>query len=111
MKNLKEMSYEELKQQRDLIVNAKAFSICDIDRRGFQQVIEGLEDEIYRREIGKSRVLAAITGVLVLFCICTSSCRSTLTAVGQVAKGAGDGASTFLNGVGDFCIEEGKPDK
>jgi predicted small secreted protein len=100
MKNLKEMSYDELKHKRDLIVNAKAFSICDIDRRGFQQTIKGIEKEMYRREIGKSRVLAAITGVLVLFSICVSSC--------QTVKGVAGDAGWILTTASDNIVIQDK---
>lgn len=100
MKNLKDMNYRELKLQRDLIVNAKAFSICDVDRRGFQQVIESLEDEIYRREMSTSRKVATPICVAVLLAIMfwSQGC--------QTVKGVSGDAGWILTKVSDNIVIE-----
>ncbi len=69
---MRKKSYNQLKQRRDLMLNAKAFSIDDEDRETFQKAIEGLEKQMYR----KVKIAVIVISLLVLFSILTSGCVS-----------------------------------
>ena len=81
MKALKRMKYSELKHRVELLVNARAFSIDCQDRRTFQQAIEALEQEIYRRETRTLRSLLA--GVACLLLITIAGCQTVKGVTGD----------------------------
>ncbi len=68
---MKKESHSQLKQRRDLMLNAKTFSIDDEDRKAFQKAIEGLERRMYR----KVKIAVIAISLLVLFSILTG-CNS-----------------------------------
>lgn len=71
MENLK--SIKQLKQRRDLLVNAKTFSIDEEDRTAFQKAIDGLEAQMYR----KVKIAVVVVSILVLLSILASGgCNS-----------------------------------
>ena len=88
------------------MVNAMAFSICDMDREIFQKAIQGIEDEMYRREVNGSRILTSVVCCLVLISIILTGCTTTIRGTGQAVKGVGQGIGTIVVGVGDFLIQE-----
>ena len=69
---LRRKTYSWLKAQRDLLVNAKAFSIDEDDRAALGKAIQGLENEMYRR--GLVSVFGAATILVILSII--SGCYS-----------------------------------
>jgi len=58
------------------MLNAKAFSIDDEDRASFQKAIEGLEEEMYQRQITTVRSMLIAVSILVLISIFASGCIS-----------------------------------
>ena len=83
MKSMKKLTYSELKLRRDLYLNAKIFSIDDEDRAAFQAAIEGLNNEIYRRETNGSRLLAAVLVSIVLLTIVLVGCQTVKGVTGD----------------------------
>ena len=75
MNILRKKTYRWLKAQRNLLVNAKAFSIDEEDRTALQKAIQGLENEMYRRELVVVRSAVVVITVLVLLSI-ISGCYS-----------------------------------
>ena len=75
MNILRKKTYSWLKAQRDLLVNAKAFSIDEEDRAALQKAVQGLENEMYRRELVVVRSAVIVITVLVLLSI-VSGCYS-----------------------------------
>lgn len=51
------------------MLNARAFSIDDEDRAAFEKVIDGLEEEMYRRQIAIVRSMVIGINVLVIVMI------------------------------------------
>ena len=74
MNILRKKTYKWLRAQRDLLVNAKAFSIDAEDRAALQKAIQGLESEMYRHElvVVKSAVVAAVLVFLIIISGCYS---------------------------------------
>ncbi len=62
--------YTELKERRDLLFNAKVFSIDNKDRAAFQKAIDGLEAQMYR----KVKIALIVVSILVLLSIVSSGC-------------------------------------
>ena len=75
MNILRRKTYRWLKAQRDLLVNAKAFSIDEEDRAALGKATQGLENEMYRRELVVVRSAVAVITILVLLSI-LSGCYS-----------------------------------
>ena len=75
MNILRRKTYKWLRAQRDLLVNAKAFSIDEEDRAALQKAIEGLGNEMYRREVVMVKSAVVVITVLVLLSI-ISGCYS-----------------------------------
>ena len=75
MNILRKKTYKWLRAQRDLLVNAKAFSIDEEDRGALQKAIQGLESEMYRRELVVVKSAVIVITVLVLLSI-ISGCYS-----------------------------------
>ena len=75
MNILRRKTYKWLKAQRDLLVNAKAFSIDEEDRTALGKAIKGLSDEMYRRELVVVKSAVAVITILVLLSI-ISGCYS-----------------------------------
>lgn len=75
MNILRKKTYKWLKAQRDLLVNAKAFSIDEEDRVALQKAIKGLENEMYRHELVVVKSVVVVITVLVLLSI-ISGCYS-----------------------------------
>lgn len=84
MNILRKKTYGWLKAQRDLLVNARAFSIDEEDRAALQKAIQGLEGEMYRRElvVVKSAIVA-ITALVLLSIV--SGCQTFKGATGDSA--------------------------
>ncbi len=74
MNILRRKTYRWLKAQRDLLVNARAFSIDEEDRAALQKAIQGLENEMYRRELVVVKSAVAMIAVIVF--LSTSGCIS-----------------------------------
>ncbi len=75
MNILRRKTYRWLKAQRDLLVNARAFSIDEEDRAALQKAVQGLENEMYRRELEVVKSAFVVITVLVLMNI-ISGCYS-----------------------------------
>ncbi len=58
-------SLKQLKQRRDLLLNAKVFSIDEEDRTAFQKAIDGLEAQMYR----KVKIALILVSILVFVSI------------------------------------------
>ncbi len=87
MNNLKSKSIKQLKDRRDLLVNALAFSIDEEDRAAFQKAIDGLESQMYR----KVKIALIVVSILVLLSIVSSGCGKMLEGTGRIMEGLGDG--------------------
>lgn len=87
MNILRKKTYSWLKAQRDLLVNAKAFSIDEEDRAALGKAVQGLENEMYRRELVVVRSAVVAITVLVLLSI-IAGC--------QTAKGITGDSGWFL---------------
>ena len=90
MNILRRKTYKWLRAQRDLLVNAKAFSIDEEDRAALQKAIEGLGNEMYRREVVMVKSAVVVITVLVLLSI-ISGCAKMLEGSGRIIEGLGDG--------------------
>lgn len=85
MNNLKRQINDQLRRRRDLLLNAKTFSIDDGDRETFRKAINGLEKQMYR----KVRTALIVISLLVLFSI-ISGCAKTMQGTGLIFEGFGD---------------------
>ena len=65
------------------MLNAKAFSIDDEDRASFQKAIEGLEEEMYQRQITTVRSTLIAVSILVLLSILASGCQTAKGITGD----------------------------
>lgn len=72
------------------MLNAKVFSIDDEDRVAFQKVIDGLEEEMYRRQIAIVRSMVIAINVLVIVMI-LGGCAKMMRGTGLIFEGVGDG--------------------
>lgn len=84
MNILRRKTYSWLKAQRDLLVNALAFSIDEEDRTALQKAIQGLESEMYRHELVVVKAVVVAITVLVLLSI-ISGCQTFKGATGDSA--------------------------
>ena len=78
--------YTKLKERRDLLFNAKVFSIDEEDRAALQKAIDGLEAQMYR----KVKIALIVVSILVLVSI-VSGCGKMLEGTGRIMEGLGDG--------------------
>ena len=90
MNNLRRQKFSQLKTRRDLMLNARAFSIDDEDRAAFEKVIVGLEEEMYRRQIAIVRSMVIGINVLVIVMI-LGGCGKMMRGTGLIFEGVGDG--------------------
>lgn len=99
MNNLRRQKFSQLKTRRDLMLNARAFSIDDEDRAAFEKVIDGLEEEMYRRQIAIVRSMVIGINVLVIVMILggCNTARSTL----NLGKAIGEDGAWILGKMSD----------
>jgi predicted small secreted protein len=83
MNILRRKTYKWLRAQRDLLVNAKAFSIDEEDRAALQKAIQGLENEMYRHELVVVRLAVVVITALVLLSIVSGCISNTLDGMRQ----------------------------
>ena len=72
------------------MLSAKVVSIDDEDRAAFQKVIDGLEEEMYRRQIAIVRSMVIGINVLVIVMI-LGGCAKMMRGTGLIFEGVGDG--------------------
>ena len=77
---------KQLKERRDLLFNAKVFSIDPKDRKAFQKAIDGLESQMYR----KVKIGLIVVSILVLLSILASGCGKVTQGTGLIFEGFGD---------------------
>lgn len=96
MNILKKKTYKWLRAQRDLLVNALAFSIDEEDRAALQKAIQGLENEMYRHELMVVKSAVVVVTVLVLLSI-ISGCQF-VSGTGTAIKGLGGDIKWMADG-------------
>lgn len=81
------------------MLNAKVFSIDDEDRAAFQKVIDGLEEEMYRRQIAIVRSMVIGINVLVIVAI-LGGCQTAKQSL-NLGKAIGQDGAWILGKMSD----------